>query len=77
MGCNVDGEIDNRKKDVPGMIKHKVFEYQNCNGLLWVRFFGYGFYLKNINKKPLSFSERNGIKKTFKVFGYLIGTLYP
>ena len=57
--------------------KYKIFEYQSGNGLVWIRFFGYGFYAKNMNKQFLSFSERQWIKKTLKIGAYRIGFLYP
>jgi hypothetical protein len=38
----------------------------------WFRLFGVGFMWKNIKGKGLTFNERNGYKKHFKVGGWLI-----
>jgi hypothetical protein len=41
----------------------------------WFRLFGRGFYWKNTDTAWISFSERNGYKKTIKINKYLIGYL--
>jgi len=38
------------------------FSYCRVKGSFWFRWFGYGLLIKNINKHPLLFSQRIGIK---------------
>lgn len=56
-------------------IRFGPFTASLTNGAGWVRVFGRGFYYKNTETKWLSFSERNGYKKTLRLGKWLIGYL--
>ena len=53
----------------------KLFCYHIGSGTLWFRIFGYGLHFKNLDKKPLVFSERIDMTKTFRIYKYSIKTL--
>lgn len=45
----------------------KVFCSYKTNGLFWFRIFGRGLCIKNVNKHPLTFSQRNGYRKVIRI----------
>lgn len=55
----------------------KMLAFYSKNGMFWVRLFGYGLYIKNTRQQPLSFSERQKLTLTIRLFGYVIGYLKP
>jgi hypothetical protein len=60
------------------LINNPIFYGYYENGYCWIRFSFLGrkgFYVKDTTKAKLLFSERNGIKKTYRVGKYLIGIL--
>lgn len=48
-----------------------------AEGYFWFRIFGYGLHLKDTNKHPMMFSERNGLTGYWKVGGWIIRVLTP
>ena len=59
----------------------RFFGVNLCSGsftktVFWIRFFGYGFAGKDMTKHNLSFSERNGLRKTLKIYNWQISALY-
>lgn len=57
----------------------KPFSYYKSpnNNFFWFRIFGYGLVIKNTNVYPLLFSERMGLKKTYKIKNWSISKLKP
>jgi len=49
----------------------KIFYIYSDKGFGWVRILGYGVMWKNTSIIPMSFSERNGYKKSFYIGSYL------
>jgi len=52
-----------KKNDVKQIVHYHISE-----GSFWIRIFGVGFAVKDINKHPLIFSERNGYTKIYRLF---------
>lgn len=41
----------------------KIFQFYSGNGIIWFSIFGLGIHIKDLNKRYLIFSERNGYSK--------------
>ena len=54
---------------------HTGYYYEK--GLFWFRIFGYGLHLKDTNKHPMMFSERNRLTKYWKVGSWIVRVLTP
>jgi hypothetical protein len=57
--------------------QYGIFCCCKANGLFWFRVFGYGLHFKNIKKRFLLFSERNGYRKRLQIGNWSIRTLVP
>lgn len=55
--------------------KYNYFYMYYRKGFGWFRLFGKGLKWKNLSINKLSFSERNGYKKGFKIGKWYIGFL--
>jgi hypothetical protein len=57
----------------------KLFCYYRSpnNNFFWFRILGYGLVIKNTNVYPLLFSERMGLRKTYKIKNWSISKLKP
>ena len=47
-----------------------------AKGIFWIRFFDYGICAKDIKQHGLLFSERNGLRKSLKIYNWHISALY-
>lgn len=56
-------------------INLKYFKIVKNNGHFWIRIFGYGLLVKDVNKHPLIFSQRHGKQIHFNVGNYYIEVL--
>lgn len=59
----------------------RLFGVNFCTGsftktAFWFRFFGYGLAFKDLRNHRLLFSERNGYKKSLKIYNWHISALY-
>lgn len=51
----------------------RILSYYNCDGIFWFRLFGkYGIHIKNTNKVPMLFSERNKLGNRIYISNYII-----
>ncbi len=53
------------------------FDMEYRERLVWVRFLGYGIYVKDTTKHPELFSERNNYSTVFRFGRFLLGFLTP
>jgi len=53
----------------------RSFSYYYKPGLFWFRISGRGILIKNINKQPMMFSERNGLYQMIRIGNILIRLL--
>jgi hypothetical protein len=52
-----------------------IFYRHKGDGIFWFRIFGSGLAIKDINKHPLLFSERNGFSKGVQIRKWRIDVL--
>ncbi len=57
------------------MANKKVVTWFYYNGGFWIRIFGYGISIIDKNKHRPLFSERNGLRKVFRIGRWGIGLL--
>lgn len=57
--------------------EYGLFCYCKRDGMFWFRIVGYGLVIKDTRKRQLLFSERNGLKKPWRVGHYVITRLNP
>ena len=53
------------------------FQLMFASGIFWMRLFGWGFHIKDITRRPLIYSERNGCYKILKFRRWRLRLLYP
>ena len=57
--------------------KHIKIYKKGDNSMFWFRLFGYGITGKKISIHRLLFSQRNGYRKGFNIFGWYFEFLKP
>lgn len=57
------------------LFNHEIWSFYYENKFGWFRIFGIGLKFKNILYNDLTFSERNGYKKTLKIGNWVISFL--
>ena len=50
----------------------RSWSYYRCDGMFWFRLFGYGLHFKDLRKFQLIFSERNRLRKSFRIGNWSI-----
>lgn len=53
----------------------QVIKYFYRDNFFWIRIFGYGIGIKDVNKYPLTFSQRNGYYKHIKIGKWIVYAL--
>ena len=53
----------------------KILQHFYRDSFFWIRLFGYGIGIKDVNKYPLTFSQRNGHSKYIRLGKWVIYVL--
>ncbi len=52
-----------------------MIKWHKIDGQFWIRIFGWGIAIKDVNKHPLLFSERNGYVKFIQIGKWVVTRL--